>query len=236
MPSTDWAAAYVDLIGRLPRFVRDARLSLCGLSVCVDAVADLGAADALLEAEAATPPAALAAELKRRAANGIGGEIRVDWPAGPAWLEKHLRFRTALGGTGAHAAWVLTTLGAPALLSLADRSPMQLSQIDPGVLLAEGGKMVRAGDVRPRGTPRTKMFIFEYTAGNAVGDVVPTRSSRIIVRFTDPGLEEDAEFLRVSAASAARSGSIGRPGRPGSNAICASAPRSAAPARMPPGC
>ena len=83
MPS-DWAAAYAELIGRLPGFVEGARLSLCGFSVCVDAVVELGTAEALLQAEGATPAAALAAELKRRAANGIGGEIRVDWPAGPA--------------------------------------------------------------------------------------------------------------------------------------------------------
>ena len=205
MPS-DWAAAYAELIGRLPGFVEGARLSLCGFSVCVDAVVELGTAEALLQAEGATPAAALAAELKRRAANGIGGEIKVDWPAGPAWLERHLRFRTALGGTGAHAAWVLTSLGAPALLSLADRSGMQLAEIAPDVLLAEDGRMVRVRDVEPRGTPRTKMFIFEYTAGTAVGDIVPSRSSRIIVRFSDPGLEEDAAFVEVAAAAAGTAG------------------------------
>src|SRR5262245_10846866 len=65
LPS-DWAAAYAELLGRLPRLVRGARLTLCGLSVCVDAVVDLATAEALLRAESETPAAALAAELKRR--------------------------------------------------------------------------------------------------------------------------------------------------------------------------
>jgi len=62
---SDWAAAYAELIGRLPRFVSGARLSLCGFSACVDAVVDLATAEALLRAEGATPAAALATELKR---------------------------------------------------------------------------------------------------------------------------------------------------------------------------
>ena len=72
---------------------------------------------------------------------------------------------------------MLTTLGAPALLSLADRSGMQLAEIAPDVLLAEDGRVVRVRDVEPRGTPRTKMFIFEYTAGAAVCGSPPSRPS-----------------------------------------------------------
>ena len=203
---TRWGATYADLIGRLPGFFDNARLTLCGLNVCLDGVADLHEARALLEERANPHAFALAGELKRRVGQGIGGEIRVDWPAGPAWLEAHLRLKTALGGTSAHGALVLATLGAPALLALADRSKEQLKHIHPAVLLAENDRPVRVDDIVPHGAARPKIFIFEYTAGKRVGDVVPERSSRIIVRFGDPGVEDDPEFERVSTRLAATAG------------------------------
>jgi ADP-dependent phosphofructokinase/glucokinase len=203
---TGWGVAYADLVGRLPGLVGNARLTLCGLNVCIDAVAELHDAAALLEQRANPHAFALAGELKRRVAKGIGGEIRVDWPEGPAWLEQRLRLTTALGGTSAHAALVLATLGAPALLALADRSKEQLGHIHPAVLLAENDHPIRVDDIVRRGASRPKIFIFEYTAGRAVGAVVPTRSSRIIVRFGDPGVEDDPEFERVSARLARMAG------------------------------
>jgi ADP-dependent phosphofructokinase/glucokinase len=92
------------------------------------------------------------------------------------------------------------------LLALEDRSEEQLTHIHPAVLLAENDRTIRVDDIVPRGASRPKIFIFEYTAGKAVGGIVPTRSSRIIVRFGDPGVEDDPEFERVSARLAPTAG------------------------------
>jgi len=49
-----------------------------------------------------------------------------------------------------------------------------------------------------------------FRSGQAIDDVIPQRSSRIIVRFHDPGLEHDSEFqsLSVKLASGAGAGLI----------------------------
>ena len=91
MTSDHWRKSYGDLIDRLPAYVSNARTAICGLATCVDAYVRLDEAQALLNAETATPQAALAKELFRRAAAGIGGEFRLNWPAGGTWVEKNLR-------------------------------------------------------------------------------------------------------------------------------------------------
>jgi ADP-dependent phosphofructokinase/glucokinase len=85
-----------------------------------------------------------------------------------------------------------------------------LALLHPGLLLAEEKGCVPASEARPRGARRPEIFIFEYTAGRAIGDFVPTRSSRIIVRFHDPGLEHDPQFdtLSLKFASTAGAGVI----------------------------
>ncbi|MBB3935619.1 ADP-dependent glucokinase/phosphofructokinase [Aureimonas phyllosphaerae] len=189
----DWRAAYESLVRRLPGMARSARLTLCGMSACVDARIDLSNAAALWTADH-PDAAAFASMLKDRVARGVGGEVRVEWPAGPAWLAEHVPARYALGGVGPQAGWVLTTLGAPAIVNLSDRSAHMLARLPGNLLLAEGERTVRARSVQPRGARRPDIYIFEYTAGRAVGDCMPNRSSRIIVRFGDPGLEKDAAF------------------------------------------
>jgi ADP-dependent phosphofructokinase/glucokinase len=81
-----------------------------------------------------------------------------------------------------------------------------LGLMPPDVLLAQDGGLVRAGVARRRGGARLPVFIFEYTAGQPVGDVVPQRSSRIIVRFGNFSLEDDPDFAQVTAARAASAG------------------------------
>ena len=99
MTSDHWRKSYGDLIDRLPAYVSNARTAICGLATCVDAYVRLDEAQALLNAETATPQAALAKELFRRAAAGIGGEFRLNWPAGGTWVEKNLRISSwGLGG------------------------------------------------------------------------------------------------------------------------------------------
>jgi len=206
VPNPLWASAYDGIIDQLAAYAAHARWTLCGLSTCVDAFISLHEADVLLRAGDPPPAVALAAELICRAGAGIGGEIRVDWPEGPRWLDRALAPRPALGGTGPHAARVLAVLGAPALLALGCRDAEQLAVVDGAICLASGGRPVPAAEIVPQGTGRPKIYIFEYTAGRPVGPVTPPRSSRVIVRFTDPGIETDPAFAALSVALAPRAG------------------------------
>lgn len=203
---TDWTGLYQDLIADIPRIAAGAPLMLFGLSACVDArlfaheLAPVFAPDAPPEARA------FGEMVQDRARRSIGGEVRVDWPEGPAWLARHVPITYALGGTGPQAAWSLAEIGAPALIALEDRSAHKLKQVHPDILIAEGGKAVRAAEIVPRGPRQPEIFIIEYTAGHAIGDVTPARSSRIIVRFHDPGLEHDGEFDKLSITLAPQAG------------------------------
>ena len=202
----DWPARYRDLCRRLPGIVARSRLTLCGMSACVDARIEMHDMVPLLEARDPPEAAALASLLKNRAAGSVGGEVRLDWDDGPAWLRAHVKVRFALGGTGPHAAWVLSTLGAPTAVALEDRSARMLACLPDTLMIAEDLGLRHGRDATVRGEARPEIFIFEYTAGLPVGDVVPTRSSRIIVRFNDPGLEHDPAFDRLSRERAGTAG------------------------------
>jgi len=196
-PGAAWREAYGQLLAELPTLAARSRITLCGFSVCVDARCELHDLTSLLTA---TDPqvAAYATMLLERAARGTGGEVRVDWSAGPAWLNAHEKFQYALGGTGPQAAWVLSKIGAPALVALEDRSAHTMAQIPGSVLLVENGEMTPVRDVKPRGPQRPDNYIIEYTKGRAVRGVVPPRSSRIISRFYDFGIEHDPGFVKLS--------------------------------------
>lgn len=207
MTTINWHKCYEDLVGKLPDFVRNARLTICGLATCVDGYVRLPEAEALITAENGTPEAVLARELFRRAASGIGGEFRMDWPEGAAWLENNLPFsRWGLGGTGAQAAQTLAILGAPALMSLEDRGTRQLSVIHPDVFIATNTGIARCGDLPIAAGQKPAHYIFEFTAGVRAGPVVPQRSTRTIVRFGDDRLDNDPAFVRESTAAAATAG------------------------------
>ena len=175
-----------------------AGLFLCGISACVDARVEMHDIQLLLDAPADTPAGRLAALLLSRVARGVGGEVRFDWPEGPAWLRERLRPRYALGGTGPQAAWVLGELGVRSLVALEDRYAAMLSQIPAGVLLAEKGSLKGADAVTASGPHIPEIFILEFTAGRAIGAVVPPRSSRVIIRFCDRGIQHDEDFETVS--------------------------------------
>jgi ADP-dependent phosphofructokinase/glucokinase len=203
----EWGKLYEGLIQRLPAYIREARLTLCGLSTFLDGYVHLHEAERLLEAKEGTPQAELSRELFRRASSGIGGEICLDWPGGGTWLEENLPFSSwGLGGTGAQAAQMLAILGAPALMSLEDRSALQLSVINPNILVATPSGVVRCGELCPAGERKPAHYIFEFTAGTQVGSIVPTRSSRTIVRFSDERLDNDPDFIRESITAAAGAG------------------------------
>ena len=207
MKTEDWGKVYRDLLQRLPAYVRDARLTICGLSTFLDGYVRLHEAEPLLNTKGGTPQAALSRELFRRASIGIGGEFYMDWPEGGTWVEKNLQFsRWGLGGSGAQAAQMLAIIGAPALMSLEDRSSRQLSVIHPNVLVATDRGVVRSGDLPTAQGRKPAHYIFEFTAGTQVGSIVPKRSSRTIVRFTDERLDNDPDFRRESITASAAAG------------------------------
>jgi hypothetical protein len=169
-------------------------LTLCGLGACVDALLSAHDAIPVLLDSADRAARTLGETLARRAEAGIEGEIRVYWDDGPHWPDSALRQTTAPGGTDPHATRILPLLGAPALLALEHRDAEQMACLDGGICLAHNGHPVAACDITPRGLPRPKVYIFEFTAGRRVCEAIAPRSSRIIVRFTDPDIEDDSEF------------------------------------------
>lgn len=207
MKTDYWAKAYGDLLQSLPTYIQDARPTICGLSTFLDGYVRLHEAGRLLNAKEGTPEAALSMELFRRADAGIGGEFYMDWPEGAIWVEKNLQIlRWGVGGTGAQAAQTLAILGAPALMSLEDRSERQLSVIHPNVLVATNRGLIRCGELSAAQGRKPAHYIFEFTAGTLVGSIIPTRSSRTIVRFSDERLDNDPDFTRESINLAADSG------------------------------
>ena len=204
--SACWEAEYADLAARLPRFAGTARLTLCAFSACIDHLFDLHEVAPRLLSHADGRAVAFGEELRRRAAAGIGGELCVDWPDGPAFLTPLAR-ASRLGGTAAQAAHSLALLGAPALLALQDRSPAQLALIDRRVQVACGERALPV-EVCPPGEASGKLphFIFEYTEGRAVAGVVPPRSTRVIVRFREEDIDRDPAFVALSTRLAAVAG------------------------------
>jgi ADP-dependent phosphofructokinase/glucokinase len=203
----NWSGVYWDLVQRLPAYVREARLTICGLSTFLDGYVRLHEAERLLTAEEGTPQAVLSRELFRRASSGVGGEFFLDWPEGEMWVEKNLPFsRWGLGGTGAQAGQMLSILGAPALTSLEDRSERQLSVMHPKFQVATNRGVFPCGELSPTQGRKPAHYIFEFTAGTRVGSIIPKRSSRTIVRFTDERLDNDPDFTRESVTAAPKAG------------------------------
>jgi ADP-dependent phosphofructokinase/glucokinase len=202
-----WATAYKELIPRIPEHVARARLILGGFSTCLDKYLSLHSLEAARREASGTPAEALFIELDRKATSGIDGELFVDWPEGPMWLDRCVRAREALGGTNSQAAQQLALLGAPALIAIGQRSSAQLSVINENVLIATEDGVLPRKSVYPRGdSAKPPHYIFEYTAGKALGSHIVPRSSRIIVRFADAELEHDSAFERASVEVAGESG------------------------------
>ncbi|MBX5193700.1 6-phosphofructokinase [Rhizobium sp. NZLR3b] len=204
---TDWRAKYASVTAALSdKDQFQSGIFLCGVSACVDALISMHDMQNLLDADENSRAGELTTLLLERVSRGVGGEVRLDWPEGPSWLRQHLKIHYALGGTGPQAAWVLSKLGARALITLEDRHEQMLKVIPSGVLLAKDELAVEASDIEPTGGHVPEIFIFEFTAGQPIGDLVPKRSSRVIVRFCDRGIQHDLEFSHLSkrlASSAA---------------------------------
>ena len=195
-----WRNAYDVLASAVPGFAADARPLLTGFAACVDKLIDLHAVASALSREPGGQK--FFAELMTRAQAGRGGEVLIDWPAGPQFLDPFVKpGGTAIGGTSAQAAWTLACLGAPVIMALADRSARQLTPLHPDVkLIGDNGALVAASDVWPAGEGKPAHYIVEYFAGRPLPGFTPDRSTRIIVRFADEDLEYDALFERYGRA------------------------------------
>ena len=199
-----WPTEYAALIKRIPDLIRQSRLTVGGFSTCIDVY--LPFRDALGPLSRAADKegrgATLLAELTKRALNGVGGEMYVDWPEGGNWIDSHITGRQAIGGTNAQAAYMLSLLGAQALIALEDRSAGQLALLHPETLVASGNNVVPVSSVPPGGTERRPHYIFEFTAGEMIADNRVPRSSRTIVRFDHKPLQRDAAFEDAVTAQA----------------------------------
>jgi ADP-dependent phosphofructokinase/glucokinase len=203
-----WREEYEALIGRLPQIVDRSRLTVGGFSACVDIYLSFRETLGPLSAAARTSPegAAMLADLVRRVSSGIGGELFVDWPHGPAWIGDHVAGRKAVGGTSAQAAYMLAELGAAALIAIEDRSASQLEVLHPRTLAATGRSLVPVSSLKREGAERPAHYIFEFTAGEMVETRRVPRSSRTIVRFDHSELQRDEAFVRASVDRAADAG------------------------------
>ena len=203
-----WREEYEALIGRLPQIVDRSRLMVGGFSTCLDIY--LSFRETLTALSVASRDcaegAAMLAELTRRASTGIGGELFVDWPEGPRWIDDHVAGRQAIGGTSAQAAYMFAELGAAALIAIEDRSRRQLDVLHPQTLAATDLGVVPVSALEGEGAGRPPHYIFEFTAGETIDTRQVPRSTRTIVRFDHDPLQRDAAFVRASLERAAEAG------------------------------
>jgi ADP-dependent phosphofructokinase/glucokinase len=194
----DWHQAYIESAARLRQVAAKSRIILCGCCACVDRLITLDEAVPALLASLEPDAVRLGRELLRRAEAGIGGEL-LSCSAEASALADRLGGKSSLGGTAAQAAYALAQLGAPVLLALQDRTAEQMALLHPDILIATEDGLARAGTLSPRqARGRPPHLIVEYLQGRAVAGIVPPRSTRVIVRFADDGMDRDPYFVGAS--------------------------------------
>lgn len=202
---SDWAALYGELAERVVAEAPRAAPVLTGFGACVDAVYRLDGTD--LDRLAAEGGPLLQLVVKRIAA-GRDGEL-VGW-ADRFAVEKVLGMpsRCQLGGTGPQVSWTLAALGAPSVMALADRSTDQLAVLPPsvGVCHADAVIPVEALLASDAVSAKPPHYILEFTEGTRWSQGTIPRSSRLILRIADDGLEHDPAFASLAPELAKSAG------------------------------
>jgi ADP-dependent phosphofructokinase/glucokinase len=203
-----WAQLYARASEAVEEIVLEAPPILAGFTACVDVV--IAFDDALLarlqaDSTEGGPARELVDELARAVVRG-GGELRLDWPEGPAWLGQRLAGTRALGGTGAQVAQSLAVLGAQALLCLGKRSSELADLLDPNVLLASDSGAVAAAHMATSGNASLPHYVFEFARGATVDGRRVTKSDRLITLYEPEELEDDPQFDHLSSEIAALRG------------------------------
>ncbi|MEW7009643.1 ADP-dependent glucokinase/phosphofructokinase [Lentilitoribacter sp. EG35] len=208
-----WRARYMRTANNLKQCVVDAPIALCLSNACVDAVCRLMDLDKAVTSSSPSGARDLFDKLQRRAIAGRGGELRCTWKGGPEWLRERLSLNRSIGGTGPQAAAALAAIGVPNLVALGNRNEVLLSTLPANVNIAVGNKLFEGRHVEPTTSQMPEIFIFEFSAGETIAGTALPRSSRVIVRFDDPGLERDPEFdtysNKIAGNAAALIGGLG---------------------------
>jgi len=153
--------------------------------------------------------ARVAAQIVTMIRNGQDAELYIPWAGGSAWMEEVLGNPDIcqVGGTGLQAAWALAVLGATAVVSLRNRSPLQLGVMHPRIRVCEGRRVVDAGDAQPSGDGGVKRhYVLEFSRGTCWSRGRIDRSGRVIVRFGAVSVEHDWAFRLMQPQIAARAG------------------------------
>jgi len=205
-----WRDRYTELGNALVSDAPSAGPFLFGFSICVDAIWSVNEGQLRRMAEIASsghdsgPAARVLRAVIGRIVLGRGGELFEDWGEGPEWFDAFLGEpdRLQVGGTGPQAAWTLAELGTRCVIPLADRSPEQLAVLHPSIEVATGDGLVAVQELI-RASPehsepgRPRHYILEFAAGTSLGLNVLPRSTRIILRFAQDGIECDDALVAL---------------------------------------
>ena len=206
----NWRDRYCDLGDALVTDAPSAGLFLFGFSICVDAIWSVNAdqlqkmAAVASDGQESDPATRACRAVVDRIACGRGGELFIEWNEGPAWFDDLLDEpnRLQVGGTGPQAAWTLAELGAQCIIPLVHRSPEQLAVLPPSVEVAADGGLVPVRELTPSSMRRAELdrprhYILQFKAGTPLGARLLPRSTRIILRFSDDGIECDEALVAL---------------------------------------
>lgn len=199
-----WRRRYSALAEHLAATAGQTGPHFVGFNSCIDRIHHLDQ-DSLARltdvASTGTGPARSVAEATiERIASGRDGELVFEWPSGSAWLDELLGSASSdqAGGGGAQVAWALSLLGAPTVLATQDRSAAQLAVLPERCHIVADDQLVSPGQVAVTDEhTKTPHHVVEYSAGLIVDDRELTRSSSVVVRFANDGIERDDQFRKA---------------------------------------
>lgn len=142
----------------------------------------------------------LSCNVQRHLAAGSDAELGLDWPEGLNWVRSVLGppERVQVGGTGPQAAWAVSALGAPTIMSLGARTEEVVGVLPPTVMVCSDGSVLPVGEVAMSETTGcARHHILEFPLELPGCERVRERSQRLIVRFGPLEFGIDEEFLAM---------------------------------------